>query len=234
MVSADEQEHPPERAGGGNATVGHAAQRMVLSSLYGWRFQGRKRAAPVEKAGTVEPLEDVPVFLLQAELHGTGIDVAATIDLLSAKRLLRKRKRWAQPEGSWILPDGRVLTVEVGPRPPDRGPLVLVSSRGRVTVGLDGQVIFQGGTEDQCLDLTREGIELVEASPEPETQRRSGRKRRGRPPMYDPKDDQRVLDAWSSGHYRNYADLARELNTTRLEVKRAIDRVRHRASRTAE
>jgi hypothetical protein len=54
------------------------------------------------------------------------------------------------------------------------------------------------------------------------------RKRRGRKPDTDPKYDKQVSDAWQTRRYRRYEDLAKELGTTKNEVKWALDRYRHR------
>ena len=50
------------------------------------------------------------------------------------------------------------------------------------------------------------------------------RKRRGRPPDTDADEDQRIYDAWKTGRYRTYEELAREFGVKKLEVRRAIDR----------
>jgi hypothetical protein len=57
--------------------------------------------------------------------------------------------------------------------------------------------------------------------------------KRGRKPDpgIDPRRDERIADAWDSGQYENYADLARELAIDRREVGKAIDRHRKREAR---
>jgi hypothetical protein len=55
--------------------------------------------------------------------------------------------------------------------------------------------------------------------------------KRGRIPDTDEKRDQRISDVWKAGHFKRYADLAREMNIEEYEVKAAIDRVRHRKSK---
>ncbi|MCI0463807.1 MAG: hypothetical protein L0Z62_43285 [Gemmataceae bacterium] len=61
-----------------------------------------------------------------------------------------------------------------------------------------------------------------------QTEGATSRRRRGRKPDTDPKEDGRIWDAWKSHGFKNLADLASNLHKTRLEVKRAIDRHRHR------
>jgi hypothetical protein len=52
--------------------------------------------------------------------------------------------------------------------------------------------------------------------------------KRGRQPDTDPKQDQRIAEAWETGQYVDYAGLARELHIDKREVKRAVDRHRKR------
>lgn len=54
-------------------------------------------------------------------------------------------------------------------------------------------------------------------------------KRRGREPDTDPKADKRIAEAWGTGRHKTYADLAHELGRPPLDVRRAIDRHRHRS-----
>jgi hypothetical protein len=51
---------------------------------------------------------------------------------------------------------------------------------------------------------------------------------RGRKPDTDPKDDQRIADAWGSKQYKTYDELAKELGMDVRDVKHALDRVRWR------
>lgn len=52
------------------------------------------------------------------------------------------------------------------------------------------------------------------------------KKRRGRSQEYDPEVARKVAEAWDSGRYRTYNDLARELGMTGKEVKLALGRHR--------
>jgi uncharacterized protein YukE len=54
------------------------------------------------------------------------------------------------------------------------------------------------------------------------------KRRRGRKPDTDFKDDQRIFDAWMTGSYRTYNECARTLGKTEKQVRDAIDRHRHR------
>ena len=58
-------------------------------------------------------------------------------------------------------------------------------------------------------------------------------RKRGRPRDTDPEKDKRIYDAWQSAHYSTYAGLAKELpgNMKAKDVRRAIDRHRHRMRR---
>lgn len=61
--------------------------------------------------------------------------------------------------------------------------------------------------------------------------------RRGRPADTDPKADQRIYDAWQTGRYKDYSELAATLSTsdtpmTRRGVEAAIDRHRKRLKRS--
>jgi hypothetical protein len=57
------------------------------------------------------------------------------------------------------------------------------------------------------------------------------RKRRGRPQDTDPKADKRIFEAWHSGHYTTYDELACELHKTKREVQLAVERHRKRIER---
>jgi hypothetical protein len=48
----------------------------------------------------------------------------------------------------------------------------------------------------------------------------------GRPPDTDRALRKRIVDAWSTGRFAEYKDLARELNVKEIEVRRAIDAAR--------
>jgi hypothetical protein len=50
------------------------------------------------------------------------------------------------------------------------------------------------------------------------------RKRGPKGPRTDPHEDARIFDAWKSGRFKDYADLARELHLKRRDVELAIDR----------
>jgi len=54
------------------------------------------------------------------------------------------------------------------------------------------------------------------------------KRRRGRPVKTDPKADKRISDAWKSGRYKDYQQLADEAGLDVREVRRIIDRQRKR------
>jgi hypothetical protein len=54
------------------------------------------------------------------------------------------------------------------------------------------------------------------------------RKKKGRPPDTDAKEDRRIAQAWKTGTYSSLEDLAQALGKKKEEVKRALDRHRHR------
>lgn len=60
---------------------------------------------------------------------------------------------------------------------------------------------------------------------------RQVKSKRGRKLETDPKEDKRVFEAWQTGRYRKYEDLARELRMTKDQVHNAIDRHRKRAKK---
>jgi hypothetical protein len=64
----------------------------------------------------------------------------------------------------------------------------------------------------------------------PRGNRKEPGKKRGPKLKYDPKDDERINDAWSTGRYNNYDDLARERgkDERRSDIEKAIDRHRHK------
>jgi hypothetical protein len=71
----------------------------------------------------------------------------------------------------------------------------------------------------------------TEATPLPQTPAPpSGKtgKRRGRKKVYDPKADRRLADAWATGQYKRYADLAAEKGMSAKAVELALGRHRKR------
>jgi hypothetical protein len=58
-------------------------------------------------------------------------------------------------------------------------------------------------------------------------------RRRGRPQdkTIDPEQDRRILDAWETGNYHNFKELAQAFNLEEREVKLAIDRERKRRAK---
>jgi hypothetical protein len=76
-----------------------------------------------------------------------------------------------------------------------------------------------------------EGRAKVAQGDEQTIEKRSQRRGRKPDPSIDPKADKRIADAWTTGAYRKYADLARELGIEQREVSLAIERHRHRESR---
>jgi hypothetical protein len=54
--------------------------------------------------------------------------------------------------------------------------------------------------------------------------------RSGRRPDTDPREDKRLADAWGTGQYQTYDQCGQALGTTGQEVKKAVDRHRHRPS----
>jgi hypothetical protein len=61
--------------------------------------------------------------------------------------------------------------------------------------------------------------------------RRESKARPGRPADTDPKKDEKIYDAWKSGHYKTYEDLARDLGKTKYQIETAVDRHRKRLER---
>jgi len=53
-------------------------------------------------------------------------------------------------------------------------------------------------------------------------------KPRGRKPDTNAKEDKRIADAWATGRYKRFQELADQLSKPKLAVKQAIDRNRHR------
>jgi hypothetical protein len=62
---------------------------------------------------------------------------------------------------------------------------------------------------------------------------KEGKRRRGRPRDTNPKADEKIWDAWSTGEHKTYGDLARLQGTSAAEVARAIDRHRRRRERAS-
>jgi hypothetical protein len=61
-------------------------------------------------------------------------------------------------------------------------------------------------------------------------------KKRGRPSPSEKEkaEDRRIVEAWETGHYRTYRELARELNSKPRLIEMAIDRHRSRKKSTEE
>jgi hypothetical protein len=63
---------------------------------------------------------------------------------------------------------------------------------------------------------------------------RQRQRKRGRPVDTDPKADKRIFDAWSSGSYKTYEELASVLRMNKSAVESAIDRHRKRLKRAGQ
>jgi hypothetical protein len=79
----------------------------------------------------------------------------------------------------------------------------------------------------------RDRAEIANGKP-PKEQTKPRRSRRGHRPGIDEKEDRRIYDAWNSGRYEGYKDLAQSLELPFVEIKRALDRERHRRLRTGQ
>jgi hypothetical protein len=89
--------------------------------------------------------------------------------------------------------------------------------------------MLQGLRLEAALRRDREGETQQETSPTGDTRKAAKPKRKpGRKPQYEAKKDKQIFDAWKSGRYRVYADLAQELHLKRRDVKLAIDRHKKR------
>ena len=114
--------------------------------------------------------------------------------------------------------------------------------------GPDVTVVNIRHITDEMRELDREGFthevltELREKFPDEFSQlglaggRKSShrcKRNRGRPQDTDEAEDKRIYDAWKTGRYRKYADLAAEKAISPPDVKRAIDRHRKRLIRTS-
>src|SRR5207253_1008956 len=100
----------------------------------------------------------------------------------------------------------------------------------------------QFGYQEATDELTRIANRLEDEDPKnqdgcganPGTERGEGegastrKLRRGRKVETDANADKRILDAWRSGHHRDYAALATALGLTKAQVKQALDRHRKR------
>ena len=83
--------------------------------------------------------------------------------------------------------------------------------------------------EGKAVTLHRELLGREPAEQQPVNRK----KHRGRPADTDPEADKRTSDAWESGQYKDYADLARALRLREKDVGRAIDRHRKRLKRNS-
>ena len=69
---------------------------------------------------------------------------------------------------------------------------------------------------------------LVGKSPGGKRTTKSSSKRRGRPPGQNEESDRRISEGWASRRYTTYAEYAKELCVSPDNVRRALDRHRHR------
>jgi len=83
---------------------------------------------------------------------------------------------------------------------------------------------------DETIETSRGPSSRTAKMPSPLVPRR--RRRGGRPRDTDAKQDKRIADAWQTGRFAGYDDLARELGKTKRDVRMALDRHRKRAGKT--
>ncbi len=89
---------------------------------------------------------------------------------------------------------------------------------------------------DSLMTLRAGALQMTGGAP---MGRRTGKgKRPGRPNRSNAKEDKRIAEAWATRHYEKYEEVGRELKLdpdpkkAANEVRRAIDRHRHRKART--
>jgi hypothetical protein len=75
--------------------------------------------------------------------------------------------------------------------------------------------------------LDAETAETCKSEPAAPTSRKRRRKG-GRPPDTDAKEDRRIAQAWKTGNYSSLEDLAKAIGKKKHEVRKALDRHRHR------
>lgn len=73
-----------------------------------------------------------------------------------------------------------------------------------------------------AIDLLDEGLAVLASEPG------GPHAKRGRPRDTDAEKDARIDAAWQTRSYKSYEELAREFDMKKADVKRALDRVRHR------
>jgi hypothetical protein len=91
----------------------------------------------------------------------------------------------------------------------------------------DRSIVDFASIVQQALVVVRPELQKWQVAEE-EAPRQRGRRRRGRKTSTDPQADQAIYDAWATGNYPKYSDLAREIGKSEREVRRAVDRHRHR------
>jgi hypothetical protein len=126
-------------------------------------------------------------------------------------------------KGRYVKGDGTMLTC---PTLSDSGQIALSEYQRRTKAG---QVVEPKGPAP----ASQEQASLLEpASPvirPPRVVAASRKSNRGRKPDTDAKADRRIAEAWDSGHYPTYEDLANELGMDKRDIERALDRHRKRS-----
>jgi hypothetical protein len=74
--------------------------------------------------------------------------------------------------------------------------------------------------------------ESIAETPSPDLRSENRRPKGGRPSDTNETEDRRIAEAWMTKQHGTYEELALALGKTKLDVKRAIDRHRHRAGKT--
>lgn len=173
--------------------------------------------------------DDTPLTLGRAggALILEAIDLGAFADHAGLSLPIRWQRENAPLSPPWDLKCGvweETVTVLVPMMPGENQLAFFQRACSLVADAIEGEAdrLANNDTVPPPLDKQGRGGENGESST------RNTGTRRGRPQDTDPKADARVFDAWQTGNYKKFADLARELKIERRDVKLAIDRERKR------
>lgn len=134
-------------------------QHQVLRAIYEWRFVGR-RIVGDKNSGNRQRFDGVPLYFLLAQFHEASFEFNAVREILEMKGLITPPGHSDYNDGSWELPDGRIITVKtraIKNDPPD----FVVFIGIRAVVYVDDEPIGDE-LDAQRIDLTKEGLEYIE------------------------------------------------------------------------
>lgn len=207
------------------------AERWIAAAAAVREYEGIETLAGLE-------LPTDPVYLIAGELFDMALSGVEVHDLAqelqqTIERLKVPEERAWEPRPSGLKVNGlreffrylsEALLADADLASPDGKDESAQKDEGSVQVEAGEQA---PSLRDRIKDAMVRVIRIVHGVEKGPKRKR----RRGRPLASDPKEEQRICDAWATGRYRKHRDLDSAMNLPKGTAKRTIERVHKREAR---